>query len=135
MNGYIYAYLTMVVGVSYLLLAYVFQIGWNKQLSGALNFFGSLGFLGAGFSRVFDSPSWQMLYFLIVIGCIFLSAQVRSKAILVISTLFLLAHVSYITGQYFADSVGWPICLVFLGFIFIALGYISININKRYIKQ
>jgi len=135
MHGDLYAYLTMVVGASYLLLAQSFQGGWNKHLIGALYFFGSVGFLGAAFSRVFDSVPWQMVYFLIVIGGLFLSAYLKSRAVLVVSTIFLIAHVSYITSEYFADSMGWPISLVILGFIFIGLGYVSININKRYIKN
>lgn len=135
MHGDLYAYLTMIVGASYLLLAYSFSFGWNQKLIGVLYFLGSIAFLGAAFSRVFDSVPWQMLYFLIVIGGLFLSAYLKSRAILIASTLFLIAHVSYITGEYFADSMGWPISLVILGFIFIGLGYISININKKYIKQ
>lgn len=130
----IYQYLTMTIGVSYLLLAHAFRGGWNKQLIGALYFFGSAGFLGAAFSQVFDSVLWQLLYFLIVIGGLFLSIHMKSRSILVMSTLFLLAHVSYITGEYFADSLGWPISLVILGFVFIGLGYSSVTINKRYIN-
>jgi len=59
----------------------------------------------------------------------------RSRSILVMSTLFLIAHVSYITGEYFADSLGWPISLVILGFVFIGLGYVSISVNKKYITN
>ena len=135
LHGDLYAYLTMIIGASYLLLAYAFRGGWNRQLLGALNFFGSLGFLAAGFSRVFDSQPWQMFYFLIVIGGLFLSAYLKTRAILLVSTLFLIAHVSYITGEYFTDSIGWPVALIILGFVFIGLGYVSITINKKYIKQ
>lgn len=131
----LYAYLTMVIGASYLLLAHAFRNGWNEKLIGVLSFFGSAGFLGAAFSQVFDSTPWQMIYFLIVIGGLFLSAYAKSRAILVVSTIFLIIHLSYITGKYFADSVGWPVSLVILGFVFIALGYISININKKYITK
>ncbi len=134
-HGDLYAYLTMVVGASYLLLAHAFRNGWNRGLFGVLCFFGSAGFLGAGFSQVFDSDPWKMFYFLFVIGGLFVSAYMRSRSILVVSTLFLLAYVSYITGEYFADSIGWPVALVILGFIFIGLGYVSININKKYISQ
>ena len=132
--GDLYAYLTMIIGASYILLALSFRHGWNKPLVGILCFFGSSGFLGAAFSQVFDSDIWRMAYFLLVVGGLFLSAFLRSSVILVVSTLFLLAHVSYITSKYFADSVGWPIALVVLGFIFIGLGYISININRKFIK-
>ncbi len=128
-----YQYLTMAIGASYLLLAYSFRDGWNKKLIGVLYFFGITGFLGAAFSQVFGSVLWQMLYFLLVIGGLFLAVYMRSRSILVMSTLFLIAHVSYITSEYFANSIGWPISLVILGFIFIGLGYASITINKRYI--
>jgi hypothetical protein len=50
------------------------------------------------------------------------------------STGFLIAHVTFITGEYFADSMGWPISLVILGLVFIGLGYASITINKKFIK-
>lgn len=131
----IYQYTTMVIGVSYLLLAHAFSDGWNNKLIGALYLFGITGFLGATFSQVFDSIPWQMFYFLIVIGCLSLSVYMKSRSILVMSTLFLIAHVSYITSEYFANSLGWPISLVILGFVFIGLGYVSISINKKYIAN
>lgn len=130
----LYAYLTMAVGASYLLLAHAFKDGWNKYLVGVLYLFGSAGFLGAAFSRVFDSVPWQMAYFLIVLGGLFLSIYMRSRSILAVSTIFLIAHISYITSKYFADSLGWPIVLIILGFVFIGLGYASLTINKKYIQ-
>lgn len=127
-----HAYLTMAVGASYLLLAHSFRDGWNNKLIGILHFFGITGILGAAFSQVFDSVPWQMFYFLLIIGGLYLAVFMKSRSILVMSTIFMLAHVSYITGEYFADSVGWPISLVVLGFIFIGLGYASMTINKKY---
>ncbi len=128
-------YLNMTTGASYLLLSQAFRGGWNKPLISALHFFGSAVFLGATFVQVFDSFSWQLLYFPIVFAGLFLSIYMKSRSILAISTFFLLAHVSYITSEYFANSLGWPISLVILGFIFIGLGYASVAINKRYIKN
>jgi len=125
----------MVIGASYLLLAHSFRDGWNKKLIGLLYFFGITGFLAAAFSQVFISFLWQMLFFVILLGGLFLSVYVKSRSILIVSTLFLIAHVSYITGEYFADSLGWPIVLVILGFVFIGLGYVSITINKRFLKS
>lgn len=132
-NGDIYAYLTMAVGASYLLLGYAFKDGWNSKLTPLLYAFGSAACMGAAFSRVFDSIPWQMFYFFVVAGGMCLAIYIRSRSILVLSTLFLIAHISYITSKYFADSVGWPICLVVLGFVFIGLGYASVNISKKYI--
>lgn len=131
----LYAYLTMAMGMSYLLLAQSFRKGWNKGLVGLLYFFGITGLLGAAFSQVFDSVLWQMLYVFIIMGGLFLSVYMKSRSILVMSTLFLIGYVSYITSEYFAHSLGWPISLVILGFIFIGLGYASITINKKYIQK
>ena len=133
-HGDLYAYLTMLIGASYLLLSYAFRDGWNKKLIGALCFLGITAFLGATFSQVFDSVPWQLLYFIIVLGGLFLSVYMRNRSILVMSTLFLICHVSYITTEYFADSLGWPITLVILGFVLIGLGYASVTINKKYIE-
>jgi hypothetical protein len=133
-HGDLYAYLTMVTGASYLLLAHSFRSGWNKILLGALYLFGSGAFLGATFSRVDGSVPWQLAYFPIVLGGLFLSIYMRSRSILIMSTGFLIAHVTFITGEYFADSMGWPISLVILGLVFIGLGYASITINKKFIK-
>lgn len=134
-NGDIYAYLFMVIGLTYILLAHSFQDGWNNKIVDILYFLGSTIFLGATFSRVFDSTVWQMLYFFIVAGGLFFSVYIKSRNILIVSTIFLIVHVSYITGKYFADSLGWPVSLIVLGFIFIGLGYLSINLNKKYIKN
>jgi positive regulator of sigma E activity len=130
----LYKYVTMVVGMTYLILGYSFRESWNKDLTEVLYFFGSLGFLGASFSQVFDSELWRITFFLIVFGGLFLSVYLKSRSILLLSTGFLIGHVSYITGKYFADSIGWPVSLVMLGFVFIGLGYTSVMINKKYIS-
>jgi len=77
----LYAYLTMILGASYLLLAHSFCTSWNRKLVGVLHFFGSLGFLGAAFSRVFDSGFWELFFFLVVFGGLFLSVYMKSRMV------------------------------------------------------
>jgi hypothetical protein len=129
-----YAYLTMALGISYILIGKSFLSTWNQSLTRALYFLGSAGFYAAAFSQVFGSPLWQLIYFLLLFGGLILSVELKSRSILITSTLFLIAHVSYITGKYFADSIGWPFALILLGFIFIGLGYMSLKISRRYIS-
>lgn len=133
-EGQIIAYLTMVVGISYLLLARSFQGTWNERLVGLLYFFGITGILGAAFNETIGQVIWQLIYIPIIIGSILLAVHLKSRSILTSSTIFLIIFVSYITSEYFADSVGWPLALVFLGLLFIGLGYLSIAINRKYIK-
>ncbi len=131
----VFAYLTILIGVCYLILTHFHTDLWDKRLIGALHFFGITGILGGAFSQVFDSGAWEMLYFIVVTAGFLLAVYMKSRTILIMSSIFLIAHVSYITSQYFADSIGWPITLVLLGFMFIGLGFGSININKKYIAS
>lgn len=133
-DGATYAYLTMLIATAFLLLPLKFRSTWNEPLNKFMYFFGSAGFLSAAFSRAVDSQVWEIIFFAIVIAGLFLAAQLKSRSVLAMSALFLVIHTSYITDQYFADSLGWPISLVILGFLFIGLGYITLNINRRYIK-
>ncbi len=131
----LYAYLTMIVGLSYLLLAYSWRSGWNRYLVSVLNFLGSVGFFVAAFTRVFEFDLWKLLFFGLTIGGMALAIFViRSRLVLLISVLFLVAHFIYITNEHFADSISWPILLVILGFIFIGLGYFSISLSRKYIS-
>jgi hypothetical protein len=125
----------MMVGFVYMLLAYGFRNTWNKKLSGMLYFFGSAGFFIAAFTRVFDSGLWEIFFFILALGGVAFSVRLKSKAVLTVSTLALVGHIIYITSEYFADSLGWPISLVLLGFVIIGLGYGSVAINKRFIKR
>src|SRR3989344_947961 len=118
----LYAYLTMVIGASYLLLAHAFREGRNKNLIGVLRFFGSAGLLGAAFTQTFDSGLWQLLYFFVVFAGLFLSVHIRSSIVLVMSSIFLIAHISYITNLYFADSIGWALSLLIICFLKILQG-------------
>ncbi len=133
-NENIYAYFYMMIGAVYLALAYAFRVGWNKYLVSILYILGGALFLGATFSQVFDSIAWQLIYFLILSGGFLLSVYAKKRYIFAISIIFLVAHIVYITNEYFADSIGWPISLLILGFLFIGLGYAFFTINKRYIK-
>ncbi len=133
-EGTIFGYLTMVVGFGYLLLSRAFKYTWNEHLTGALNFLGGLGIFGSGFFLMFEYRIWEFLLFVLICGGLYLAVSLKSRSILMLSTVSLVIHMTYITSEYFADSIGWPISLVILGFLFIGLGYASITINKRYIK-
>jgi hypothetical protein len=131
----LFVYLTMAIGLLYLYLSHKFKDRWNKYLAALLRFCGIGGFLGATFIKVLDSGIWELFYFIIILACLALSIYIKSRIVLIMSTIFLIIHLSYITSEHFADSIGWPISLVILGFIFIALGYASIVISKKYIQQ
>lgn len=128
-------YLTMVWGASYVMLGKQFEGTWNALLVRALYFFGIVGFLGAAFSQVVDGGVWEVLYIPLLAGSIFVAIYIRSTSVLMVSTGFLVAYIAYITGQYFADSIGWPLALVFIGLVLMGCGYASVVVNKKYIQR
>ncbi|MBT8147458.1 MAG: DUF2157 domain-containing protein [Gammaproteobacteria bacterium] len=129
-----YSYLTMMIGVSYVLYGVAFTGGWNDRLIPLLYFFGPIGFYGAAYSRVANTQLMELIYPFLAFGGLALSVLVlKSRVALTISTLAVISYVVYLTREYFADSIGWPVALIILGFIVIGLGYLSVNLNRRYL--
>lgn len=134
--GDVYDYLTMCLGASYLLYAHLFREDWNARLVPLLLFFGSIGFLGAAFAQIFDTVLMEMLYPFLAFGGMVISVSVlRSRITLTVSTFAVIAYVIYFTAEYFADSIGWPVALILLGFVVMGIGYFSISLNRKYLKS
>lgn len=129
-----YAYLTMMIGTSYVLYGVAFTGGWNDRLIPLLYFFGPAGFYGAAYSRLANTQLMELLFPFLAFGGLALSVvTLKSRIALTISTLAVISYVIYLTREYFADSIGWPVALIILGFIVIGLGYLSVNLNRRYL--
>jgi len=95
---------------------------------------GSAGFYYGLFDMLKHSPL-EILFLAAACGGVFLSTWVRSRVLLSVSTITILAYISYFTSEHFQDSLGWPLVLILLGFVFIGLSALAIRINKRYISQ
>jgi hypothetical protein len=66
---------------------------------------------------------------------VYLSIAVRSRVLLIVSTVAILAYISYFTSEHFLDSLGWPIVLILLGLLLIGLSAAAMRINRRYIAR
>ena len=136
----IYLLYTMVVGIVYIYLAQAFRDVWNRYLVSLLNIVGAGAFYIAAFMSIFEgwgdgnSLFWEFLFPLLAIGGMAGAIKGQSRSLLLITTLALISYIVYLTSEYFADSVGWPLALVVLGFIIIGIGYSSINLSKKYIQ-
>lgn len=134
-SGDLYDYLTMCIGASYLTYAHLFREDWNAKLVPLLLFFGAVGFYGAGIAQITDSLLMEMVYPFLAFGGMVLSVSVlHSRIALTISTFAVIAYIIYFTAEYFADSIGWPVALILLGFTIIGIGYFSIKLNRKYLK-
>lgn len=132
-------YRILVAGLSYLFLGYYLSQTRQRVLRGIIYSVGSVAFLGAALSLGGWQPNqnmiWEGIFPLLVCGGIALSIYLKSRSILIFSSLFLLGYILKITAEYFADSIGWPVALVGIGFSLIATGYATFYLNKKYLSR
>jgi hypothetical protein len=130
----VYLLYYMVVGVVYVYLAYAFAADWNRYLTVFLSVVGSTTFYVAAFSSLFIGPLfWELLFPGLALGGMALATKTQSRILLLVTTVSLIAYIVYLTNEYFADSIGWPLSLVLLGFVIIGIGFSSIRLGKTYV--
>lgn len=134
-----YWYRTLAVGLAYMLLGYSFSKTNREKMSGFLYGFGLLGFLGAAFAlggwKPDQSYLWELIFPLLAFGTLFLSVHIKRTSFLTFGTLYLMAYILKITGEYFSESIGWPLTLVIAGLFLIAAGYLYVFLKKKYIPK
>jgi len=132
------AYRVLCMGLVYALLGYYFTESPHRSLTGALYGFGVFCFLGAALAlgdwKPHQNGFWELIFPGLVFGVMFLSVYLRSKAFLTFGSLYLVAYIFKITGEYFAQSMGWPLVLVLTGLGLIAIGYLHFNLKKKYLS-
>lgn len=131
-------YRILIIGIAYMLIGYSFSKSDERSsLSGFLYGFGILGFLGSTLALGNWEPNqnifWELIYPFLVFGALFLSVTIKSRAFLTWGTIFLMGYILKITGEYFSNSLGWPLALVICGLAMIGVGYMSFSIRKKYL--
>ncbi len=137
----IFKWATIVLGIGYILIAYGFsgkhlregiQTGEEHSVANILYGLGTLAVLGAGITL---GGIWDLIFLLFVFFGFYGSVIVRSQMMLILSGIFLIADVLKITYRYFLGSLGWPIALIVCGFLIIAIGYLTFELNQRYLSK
>lgn len=120
---------TMIVGVSYLLIAYKHA---SDVVRNTLYAFGTLAILGAGISigGVFD-----IVFIALIFAGFYGSVFLKNRAMLILSAIFLTAHIIKLTSKYFVNSISWPVVLIAVGFVVIGVGYMTLYLNRKYISK
>lgn len=131
-----YLYQTLLTGLSYVLLGYYLAGSDHREgLSKVLYGFGILGFLSSALALGGFFPHanyfWELIFPILVFGIIYLSVTIKSRAFLVWGTIFLMAYILKITGEYFSKGLSWPVALVIAGLLLIGVGYYSVYLGKR----
>jgi len=109
--------INMKYGLGY---AKIFDLISPFVVLGAILFLGSEG----------HKPVYETLLLLVSLGLIFGSIPMGSRKYLYTGTLFLVVYIFAIGGEYFQDSIGWPITLFVTGLLSMGIG-ISIEKVRR----
>lgn len=131
-------YTSMILGIAYLAYSsWVHKISVATS-SAAMRRIGSF-YVFAAFSltlisALFLGAAWDFFYAFLAVGAVALSIQMRTTIGLVVSAGAIGIYVIKISSKYFADSIGWPLALILIGFAIIGLGYFTYYLNKKYIS-
>ena len=125
---------TIFLGVSYIALGiHRMSVAKRKNIISSLFFgFGTLAIM-----LPFETMGgiFNLFMFVVIFAGFYGSIFLKSRTMLALSALFLMAHLVKLTGEYFADSIGWPVALIFLGFVVIGVGYFTLELNKKYFRK
>jgi hypothetical protein len=126
---------TLIAGVAYILIARGYESkessSQGRSVSGVLYAAGTLAVLGAGISF---GGAFDIIFIALLFAGFYGSIFFKSRGMLLLSALFLMIHIGKLTAEYFADSIGWPVALIFIGFVVIAVGYGTLWLNRKFIK-
>ena len=131
-------YRVAVAGLAYLGLGRYFAL-IGRRLADWLYVFGLLAFFGSimalGGWRPQQHLFWELLFPLLTAGGLLLSVRWQSNAFLAISAIYLVAYIGKITSEYFWQSFGWPIVLIIIGLVVVAVGYGSVSFGRKYLQS
>lgn len=122
-----------VIGASLICIAYALSQSRHLAIAPFWYFAGSVVLLWAVFDAVEGTPL-ELAYLGLSALTIFLSTYVRSRVLLLVSTLSMLGYIGYYTAEHFSNTVGWPISLVIIGIALIGLSSLAVKLNNKYIK-
>ena len=121
----------LVVGLSVFALGFGLSLAAETGIIGVFYFIGSVMVLSGMFDMLKHTP-YDLLLLLLSMGLVYVSILLKSRAILLTSTLSILSFIGYYANRYFVDSVGLPVALIIAGFVFIGISAGALKIKNKY---
>lgn len=128
-----YDFTALVLGGSLLSLSVALDQTGYKVITPFWYFIGSTWFLYGVFALL-EASVVEILFMAVASVLVYLSTVVRSRTLLFVSTVAMLAYIGYYSAEHFVQSIGWPIALVLFGLLLIGFSAMAFKINKHYIR-
>ncbi len=88
---------------------------------------------GYGLFDLLEGTPVHLLYVAYPALMIYFSTLAKSRTLLFVGTCAMIGYLGWFTSEYFADSIGWPLALIIIGGVFIALSVFAVKISRDYI--
>ena len=124
----------IIIGISLMCIAYALNQSRHLAIAPGWYLVGSTILMWSVFEAVEKTP-FEILFLGLAGALIFLSTVVRSRALLTVGTISMLAYIGYLTAKHFANTLGWPISLVIIGIALIGISAFAVKLNNKYIKN
>lgn len=128
-----YAITALVVGASLMSIC----VGLDRTRHAAITpfwYFVAASWALYGLFDILDKTVIEVLFLAAASGVVYLSTVVRSRTLLFVGTIAMLAYIGYFSAQHFVQSIGWPIALVIFGLVLISLSAFAFRINRNFIR-
>jgi hypothetical protein len=101
-----------------------------------ISFFPLWIFLGAGFSfaglyNFLEGMRIEYLFFMAPAIGIYAALALRTRALLAVSVICLVAFIADYSATHFANTIGWPILLILLGALTLGSGFLFARLSKQ----
>jgi hypothetical protein len=126
-------FVALVLGASLVFTAVGVDRTPHRVVTPVWYLFGAVGVLYGIFDLVENTPL-ELLFLLAAAGFVYLSVALHSRTLLFVATAGILSYTAWFTGEYFADSVGWPIALIIFGLFLIGLSALALRIDRDYVR-
>lgn len=123
--------LGITLGASILMFAWYIDKTNHRAISPFWYAMGAIGLLWSTFDLIEGVFPVDILYLPLTIYLMTLSTRMKSRTLLMVSTFALLGFLGYFTDQYFADTTGWPIALIIMGFMLIGVSTYAVKLGRK----
>ncbi|HSM69258.1 MAG TPA: DUF2157 domain-containing protein [Xanthomonadales bacterium] len=117
------------LGIGLSCVAYALDRSVHKAITPFWYFSGAGFFLYGAFDLLNDT-AFEIAYFGITAGVMYLATVVRSRTLLLVSVLALTSF----TGYFFRDSLASAFGLILMGILLIGLSALAMQLNQKYIQ-
>jgi len=119
----------LALGIGLTLISYVIDKSDHRPITPFWYLAGSVFFLYGAFD-VLEGSVFEIVYFGVAAGFMYLGTVVRSRILLFASVIALMGF----TGYFFRDSLANAFGLIFMGFLLIGLSAFAMSLNRKYIQ-